>query len=61
MNRKELLLISVGIFMTVIAWLMADVYHAATVEKVKNKINPPVLTEYEVNKEILNQLQQKTE
>jgi hypothetical protein len=47
--------------MTVIAWLMADVYHAATVEKVKNKINPPVLTEYEVNKEILNQLQQKTE
>ena len=33
MNQKELLLITLGIFLTVIAWLMADIYHVSKVKK----------------------------
>ena len=61
MNRKEIFLISIGIFMTVIAWLIADVYHAATVEMIKVKDVSPTITRYEISKELLDQLNLKTE
>lgn len=35
MNQKELLFISVGVFLTIIAWIIIDVYH------VKNRENTP--------------------
>ena len=41
MNKKELLLLSIGIFLTVLSWLVADVYHAASEEKIKAKIEIP--------------------
>lgn len=56
MNKKELLLISVGIFLTVIAWLIADVYHAATEDKIKTKVEAASLKKYDVNTDILKNL-----
>lgn len=53
MNKKELLMISIGIFFTVFAWLLADIYHASTVEKVANKIELPELKKYEINNDTL--------
>lgn len=61
MNRKELLFLSIGIFLTVIAWLIADVYHAATEEKIKIRVEAPSLTNYQINTEILKTLQEKKE
>ncbi len=58
MNKKELLLISVGIFFTVIAWVIADIYHAATTEKIKTKVEAPTsLKKYEINAEVLKNLE----
>lgn len=61
MNKKELLFLSIGIFLTVIAWLIADIYHAATEEKIKTRIEIPKLDNYKINKELLDILKNKKE
>jgi len=61
MNKKEILLLSIGVFLTVIAWLIADIYHASTEDKIKSKINLPQVYQYKVNKDILEKLKNKTE
>ncbi len=37
MKQKEFLIISITIFLTLIAWITADLYHIATSEKLKVK------------------------
>ena len=61
MNKKEILLLSIGVFLTVIAWLIADIYHASTEDKIKSKINLPQVYQYKVNKDILEKLKNKTQ
>ena len=61
MNKKELLLLSIGVFLTVIAWLVADIYHAATEEKIKVRTQIPTLKKYQVDQQLLEKLRQKTE
>ncbi len=61
MNRKEVLLLSIGAFLTVVAWLVADVYHASSEEKVKSKITVPQVTRYTIDTNILDALRSKTE
>lgn len=61
MNKKEILLLSIGVFLTVIAWLVADIYHASTEDKIKSKINLPRIYQYKINKDILETLKNKTE
>lgn len=59
MNKKELLLISIGVFLTVVAWLIADIYHAATQEKIKNKITFPQIVKYQTDEDVLKMLLDK--
>jgi hypothetical protein len=59
MNKKELLLLSIGIFLTVLSWLVADVYHAASEEKIKAKIEIPIVKNYQIDKDILDNLKLK--
>ncbi len=61
MNKKELLSLSIGIFLTVIAWLIADIYHAATQEKLKNKVALPTVKQYDISREVLQQLREKNQ
>lgn len=61
MNRKELLLLSIGVFLTVVAWLIADIHHAATTEKIKVKTEIPTLKRYQINQEVLDILKTKSE
>lgn len=61
MNKKELFLLSVGVFLTVMAWLVADIYHAATQEKIKIKTEIPTLPKYEIKKNVLDVLKAKSE
>lgn len=35
MNQKEILVISATIFLTIITWIMGDLFHVATTAKVK--------------------------
>jgi len=59
MNKKELLLISIGVFLTVVAWLIADIYHATTEEKIKNKITLPQIVKYQTDENVLKMLLDK--
>lgn len=61
MNRKEVLLLSIGVFLTVVSWLIADIYHASTEEKVKSKIELPQVYQYKINKKLMEVLKNKTE
>lgn len=61
MNKKEVLLLSIGVFLTVIAWLIADVYHAATEEKIKSKVEIPNISNYVIDVDVLNILDKKQE
>lgn len=59
MNKKEIFILSVGIFLTVFAWLIADIYHAATSDKIKVKTEIPTLNKYQIKKDIFEKLKQK--
>ena len=61
MNKKEVLLLSIGVFLTVICWLIADIYHASTEDKIKSKISFPQDYNYKISKELLQTLESKTE
>lgn len=61
MNRKELLLLSIGVFLTVVAWLVADIIHASSQEKVKINMEIPTLKKYQINKNLLNTLKEKAD
>lgn len=59
MNKKEVFYLSIGVFLTVIAWLVADIYHSATEEKIKSKISIPKQESYTIDKEILETIESK--
>lgn len=47
MKQKEFLVIAVTVFLTIVAWMMADIYHIANTEKIKSatpKILKPVVS-----------------
>lgn len=61
MNKKEVLLFSIGVFLTVVAWLVADIYHASTTDTIKSKVNLPQPYQYKISKDILDTLKNKIE
>jgi len=48
MKQKEFLIISITIFLTIVAWLIADIYHITTTEQIK-LISPKVLKPIDIN------------
>lgn len=61
MKRKEIFLLSIGVFLTVICWLIADIYHVSTEDKIKSRITLPQINQYKISKELLETLKNKTE
>ena len=61
MNRKETLVISITIFLTVIAWVTADVLHAKAQEQIKNKVVLPSIKKYNIDQNVFTILQAHTE
>lgn len=61
MNRKEVLLLSIGVFLTVVVWLIADIYHASTEDKIKSRMSLPQVYQYKISKDLLETLKNKTE
>jgi hypothetical protein len=60
MKQKEFFVISITVFLTVIAWLIADIYHISTTEKVK-LVNPKILKpiDININPEVIKVLEEK--
>lgn len=61
MKGKELLILSLGVFLTIVAWMALDIYHIQT--KISNQINikPAQVPGYVMDKTIIDVLQQKKE
>lgn len=58
MNKKEFFLISVTIFLTVVIWLIADIYYVTQKQRIKTP-NLPNVKNYNLDNEIFNQLNKK--
>ncbi len=61
MNKKEVFVLSISVFLTVIAWLIADIIHASTREKAETEISAPVTENYTIDQKIIQILESKTE
>ena len=59
MSRKEFFLISIGIFLTVVAWLLADIYHASAQEYTKDSVTIPVVSQTAISHGIINTLKKR--
>lgn len=60
MKQKEFFIISLTIFLTVVAWMIADIYHAAKMKRIKTttpEINKTI--NVNLNREIFQILQEK--
>lgn len=60
MKRKEILYLSICIFLTVVIWLVADLFFAANKDTREEKIANPVLLQYKLDPNIITIVEQKT-
>lgn len=62
MRQKELLIISVIVFLTILAWIVADIYHISTTQKI-TPIETPASTMKTtvIDTSVLDVLQSKTD
>jgi len=58
MKRKEFLLIAIGIFLTILAWLFVDIYQIQSRQKEKG-LKTITILDYEINKKIFDILLKK--
>jgi hypothetical protein len=60
MRQKEFFIISLTIFFTVIAWMIADIYHIAKMEKIKLKSSEVIkLINFNIAPQIFKTLKEK--
>lgn len=60
MNKNELLVVSIGIFLTIIAWMVADLYHTKQTTVVEEVINQADIPTYKINPTIFSILKEKS-
>lgn len=60
MNKKEFLIIAVGIFFTIIAWIIVDVYHINKQKRPVENMTLINVPQYQINKNIIETLLKKT-
>lgn len=61
MKGKELLILSLGVFLTIIAWMMLDIYHIQTKINEQIHIKPAQVPNYTMDRTIIDVLKQKKE
>lgn len=61
MKSKELLVLALGVFLTIIAWMMLDIYHIQTKIKEQITIKPAQVPNYVMDKTIIDLLKKKQE
>jgi hypothetical protein len=61
MKGKELLILSLGVFLTIIAWMILDIYHIQTKITEQISIKPAQVPNYVMDKTIIDVLKQKQE
>lgn len=59
MSKKEVFYLSICIFLSVIAWLIADVHHASTTRQLQDGAEIPHVRQYTINTKLLERLEEK--
>ncbi len=60
MNKKEILVISIGIFMTIVAWMIADLYHTKQTTVVEEVANQVFIPTYKIDPALFTILKEKS-
>lgn len=59
-NKKELLLISFTVFLTVLAWVVSDIYHASKVKSILRGFPTPTSLEMRFDPKVFDVLRQRS-
>lgn len=59
MKQKELLIVSIGIFLTVVAWVIIEIYRIGIEGVLEKEIPLPTVEEYDLDVTILDTLEEK--
>jgi hypothetical protein len=59
MKQKEMLLLSIGIFLTVLAWVIVEVYRIQIIGVLEEEVPFPTVEEYTLDMSILETLKDK--
>lgn len=60
MSKKEIFYLSLCIFLSVIAWLIADLHHASTSEQLQDSTEIPNVKQYTIDTKLIDKLESKT-
>lgn len=60
MKPRELLIISIGVFMTIIAWVVIEIYKVNNSQLVEQTIQLPTVKTYDVDLTVIDKLREKT-
>ena len=60
MSKKEIFYLSLCIFLSVIAWLIADLHHASTAEQLQDGTEIPNVKQYTIDTKLIDVLESKT-
>jgi hypothetical protein len=61
MKNKELFIISITIFFTILAWVIIDIYHIQTKINEQINIKPAQIPNYKLDKGIIETLKNRTD
>lgn len=59
MNHRELLVLVVGVFMTIIAWMIIDIYNLSNKQYADRTIKEVETMQFKIDEKILNALKEK--
>lgn len=59
MKQKELLILSIGIFLTVAAWVLVEIYRIQIVGVLEEEVELPTIEEHTLDVSILDRLKEK--
>lgn len=59
MKQREILILSIGIFMTIIAWVVVEVYRTNSVEA-QGAIELPRIEKHDIDTSVIDKLREKT-
>lgn len=60
MNNKELFLLSLTIFLTIVAWMLMDIYRIKNTKVIDTSISSLKIVDYKIDPTILKVLKERT-
>ena len=59
MKRKEFLFIAIGIFLTIVAWVVIEIYKIQNTQLVEQEVEIPRVKRYDIDTSVIDKLREK--